>query len=100
MQWYADYGFKNRKGNCYVMAAMFCEMAKLLGYDAHQISGTVPLAAGGVGPHSWVEVKINGTVYVCDPDFEYEEKKNGKTGYMIQYRQKGTWVYNPVSVMS
>ncbi len=97
MQWYADYGFKNGKGNCYVMAAMFCEMAKLLGYDAHQISGRVPLKAGGYGPHSWVEVTFDGTTYVCDPDFTEETKRNG---YMITYRQSGTWVYQKDSVMS
>ena len=97
MEWYADYGFKNRKGNCYVMAAMFCEMAKILGYDAHQISGKVPLKAGGYGPHSWVEVTIDGTLYVCDPDFQNETKKNG---YMIQYKQSGTWMYVKESVMS
>lgn len=97
MQWYADYGFKNGKGNCYVMAAMFCEMAKLLGYDAHQISGRVPLKAGGYGPHSWVELKFEGTTYVCDPDFAEETKRNG---YMITYGQSGTWVYQKDSVMS
>ncbi|MBP5581406.1 MAG: hypothetical protein J6X85_06430 [Ruminococcus sp.] len=97
MQWYADYGFKNRKGNCYVMAAMFCEMAQLLGYDAHQISGRVPLKAGGFGPHSWVEVTFDGTTYVCDPDFTEE---TGKNGYMITYGQSGTWVYQKDSVMS
>lgn len=97
MQWYADYGFKNGKGNCYVMAAMFCEMAKLLGYDAHQISGRVPLKAGGYGPHSWVEITFEGTTYVCDPDFTEETKRNG---YMITYGQSGTWVYQKDSVMS
>ena len=91
------YGFKNGKGNCYVMAAMFCEMAKLLGYDAHQISGRVPLKAGGYGPHSWVEVTFEGTTYVCDPDFTEETKRNG---YMITYGQSGTWVYQKDSVMS
>ncbi|MBP5582199.1 MAG: hypothetical protein J6X85_10540 [Ruminococcus sp.] len=97
MQWYADYGFKNGKGNCYVMAAMFCEMAKLLGYDAHQISGRVPLKAGGYGPHSWVEITFDGTTYVCDPDFAEETKRNG---YMITYGQSGTWMYQKDSVMS
>ena len=97
MQWYADYGFKNGKGNCYVMAAMFCEMAKLLGYDAHQISGRVPLKAGGYGPHSWVEITFEGTTYVCDPDFAEE---TGRNGYMIHYNQSGTWVYQKDSVMS
>ena len=77
MEWYAEYGFVNGKGNCYVMAAMFCEMAKTLGYDAHLISGKVPLWNGGWGPHSWVEVIIDGVVYVCDPDFTNETGSNG-----------------------
>ena len=97
MEWYAEYGFNNGKGNCYVMAAMFCEMAKLLGYDAHQISGRVPLKAGGYGPHSWVEINFDGTTYVCDPDFTEETKRNG---YMITYGQSGTWKYVKDSVMS
>lgn len=90
LEWYAEFGFKNGKGNCYVMAAMFCEMARLLGYDAHLISGRVPLMAGGYGPHSWTEVNIDGTVYVCDPDFAQETQRNG---YMITYGQSGTWQY-------
>ena len=90
MEWYAEYGFKNGKGNCYVMAAMFCEMAKTLGYDAHMISGKVPLRAGGYGPHSWVEIEENGKIYVYDPDFANETKKNG---FKIEYGQSGTWKY-------
>jgi hypothetical protein len=79
------------------MAAMFCEMAKCIGYEAHQISGKVPLRAGGYGPHSWVEVTIDGTVYVCDPDFTNE---TGRNGYMIAYGQSGTWRYEKEEVMS
>ena len=90
LEFYADFGFNNGKGNCYVMAAMFCEMARLLGYDAHLISGKVPLLKGGYGPHSWTEINVNGTVYVCDPDFTNETKRNG---YMITYGQSGTWKY-------
>ncbi len=90
IKWYADYGFTNERGNCYVMASMFCEMARKLGYDAVQVSGRVPLRAGGWGPHSWVEITIDGTLYVFDPDFTNE---TGYNGYMIQYRQPGTWVY-------
>ena len=90
MEWYANYGFKNGKGNCYVMAAMFCEMARAIGYECHQISGRVPLSAGGFGPHSWTEVVIDGTTYVCDPDFTNE---TGRNGYMITYGQSGTWRY-------
>lgn len=96
IEWYANYGFTNKKGNCYVMAATFCEMARELGYDAQQISGSVPLRSGGYGPHSWVEIKINGTTYVFDPDFTNE---TGRNGYMITYGQSGTWRYNRGSVM-
>lgn len=76
----AEYGFKNRTGNCYVLAAMFCEMARLLGYDAHLINGKVPLAAahgGGYGPHGWVEIPENGTNYIYDPDYALETGNNG-----------------------
>lgn len=97
MEWYAEYGFKNLKGNCYVMAATFCEMAKTLGYECSQISGSVPLLAGGYGPHSWCEITIDGEVYVCDPDFTNE---TGRNGYLIKYGQSGTWIYKIEDVMS
>lgn len=92
---FADFGFDKGKGNCYVMAATFCEMARLLGYDARQISGFVPVGdqSAGVnyGPHSWVEIDIDETTYVFDPDFTNE---TGNNGFMITYGQSGTWRYN------
>lgn len=96
LEWYADYGFKNGKGNCYVMAAMFCEMGRLLGYNIHLISGKVPLKDGTMGPHSWTEVIIGDTTYICDPDFAHE---TGQNGYMITYGQSGTWRYVKELVM-
>ena len=96
-EWYADYGFTHKKGNCYVMAAMFCEMARTLGYECHQISGRVPLARGGFGPHSWCELVKDGKTYVCDPDFTNETKLNG---LLINYGQKGTWRYEKLTVIS
>lgn len=90
---FANYGFDKGKGNCYVMAATFCEMARLLGYDARQISGRVPLGYegdGDYGPHSWVEIDMDGTTYVFDPDFTNETYVNG---FMITYGQSGTWRY-------
>ena len=95
--WFALFGFTKLKGNCYVMAATFCEMAKLLGYDVQQVSGQVPARSGGLTPHSWVEVYIDGQTYVCDPDFTYGTKRNG---FMIQYRQPGTWMYTNYTPMS
>ena len=65
-------------------------MAKVLGYDAHQVTGYVPLRGGGRGPHSWVEINMNGTTYVFDPDFTHETHRNG---YQISYGTSGTWRY-------
>lgn len=96
MEWYADFGFDNAKGNCYVKAAVFCEMALLLGYEARLISGVVPLSNGEDGPHAWVEIDIEDSTYVVDPVFEGD---TGKNGYLIAYGQSGTWRYKAVEVM-
>lgn len=91
--YYAHIGLTQHKGNCYVMAATFCELAKALGYNAVQVSGVVPLRSGGLGPHSWVE--LGG--YVYDPDFQVE---SGKSGYKIYYGKPGTWRYYKQQYMS
>ena len=88
---FAIHGFKTKTGDCYVMAGTFYYMAKLLGYDAHQIAGYVPLRSGGMGVHSWVEIDINGSTYVFDPDFTHE---SGRNGYQISYGMSGTWRYS------
>lgn len=79
---YAIYAVENRRGNCFCFAAAFAGAAKALGYDARYIEGRVGMARGGTGPHGWVEVVINGTTYVCDPDGEYEL---GRNFYMVTY---------------
>lgn len=95
-RWYADYGFRNHRGNCYVMAASCYELFRTLGMDVRMMTGTVPLRRGGMGPHSWVEVIEDGVTYVCDPDFQVE---TGRNGYRIRYGQSGTWRYTGYSVM-
>ncbi|MBQ8966534.1 dockerin type I domain-containing protein [Ruminococcus sp.] len=85
MEWYANYGFNNGCGNCYVMAACFCEMAKMLGYDAHQIAGNTINRYNAPHDHSWVEIdNYNGTgqTYIFDPDFTLEF---GYNGFALQY---------------
>ncbi|MCD8219103.1 MAG: hypothetical protein LUC50_01730 [Ruminococcus sp.] len=57
----------------------------------------MPLLRGGYGPHSWVEIDINGTTYVYDPDFTNE---TGSNDYQISYGQSGTWCYVKEEVMS
>ena len=88
---FAIHGFKTKTGDCYVMAGTFYYMAKLLGYDAHQIAGYVPLRSGNMGVHSCVEIDINGSTYVFDPDFTHE---SGRNGYQISYGMSGTWRYS------
>ena len=86
--YYADYGFRAKTGNCYVMAAMFTALARELGYEAYQMSGYV----ADVSPHSWVEIrnKEDGRFYVCDPDLESEK---GKGAFCFTYGTPGTWRY-------
>ena len=87
MEWYAEYSFKRGYGHCFNMAAMFAEMAKTLGYDCTMVWGYVPMRAGGMGIHSWCEVKLNGKVYVCDSDFKVDA---GFDCYLKEYYH-GTW---------
>ncbi len=90
--WEADVALDmvvHRKGNCYSFAALFCELARAVGYDAKAITGgvigggeipvmlhrdiygnplTLPL---GRVPHGWVEIELDGKVYIFDPEYEY-----------------------------
>ncbi len=90
----ATYGFTNHCGNCGVMAATFYHMARRLGYRAHYVTGYVPLAGGGMGPHAWVEIVEDGRVWVYDPDFQHE---TGRNGFRIYYGCGGTWRYSAYS---
>ena len=67
------------------MAATFYIMAKLLGYDVHQVAGKVDL------PHSWTVIRQDGREWVYDPNFKNE---TGRNGWKIYYGKKGTWKYN------
>ncbi len=90
IEYYGNMGLKNHRGNCYVMAAAFVQMARELGYKAYLCEGWVPAARGGLTVHGWVEIEKNGAIYVCDPDFQHE---TGRNGYMFPYRTSGTWKY-------
>ena len=89
--YFAHLGYTQRTGNCFVMAGMFCELAKALGYNAVQCYGAVNVR-GGLSTHSWVE--IDGRVY--DPDFQVEV---GRNGFNIAYGQRGTLTYHKYGTM-
>lgn len=68
--------YEKGMGNCYRYAAAFAYMAKALGYDARVCTGQVSASRGGVTPHGWVEIPINGITYYFDPDMQDAKKKD------------------------
>lgn len=63
---YANYMFAHKRGNCFRYAASFAYIAKVPGYESRVNTGTISSAGGGMTPHGWTEVKVNGTWYMCD----------------------------------
>ncbi len=78
-------------GNCYRYAALFCWLARGLGYDANVVSGYVPSLSGGRAPHGWVEIRSGGTTYVCDPDMQ--SAIPDRNWFWVTYDQAPTWYY-------
>lgn len=87
----ADYGFTTLSGDCNIMSAVLYEMAKVLQFDAHYVTGYVPNARGTLSDHTWLEIDMDGETYVCDPAFRHS---TGKNGYLFKYRTRGTWRYS------
>ena len=52
VEYYAAYGFKYGKGDCYVMAATFAMMAKVKGLNVKFVMGSVPQRNGKDGEHA------------------------------------------------
>ena len=72
---FAYYIMTKGKGNCYKFGAEFCYLARALGYDAKCIVARCAKMGGGTTPHCWVEINMNGTTYVFDPDM-YNATRN------------------------
>lgn len=74
---------KNKGGNCYESAALFCWLAKGLGYDAKVVSGKTSGRA-----HGWVEVKLGGKTYICDPNSTWRitSQKNSNVSQQLVER--------------
>ena len=75
--------YRNGGGNCYRYAALFEQLARAAGYDAKAIAGHALNRQGGWNAHGWVEVYINGTTYVCDPQSTHAIP--GRNFYMVTY---------------
>ncbi len=91
----ANQMFTRRGGNCYRYGAAFAYAATVLGYSSGTSTGMISAAGGGVTPHGWANVYINGYQYICDPDMAMAMGKSGF--YMTSfayYRVKPLITYN------
>ncbi len=89
LEFYGRFGFENGYGNCYVMSSVFCWLARMKGITIYTVEGYVPLAGGTLAEHGWCEAIIDDKIYVFDSSWS----RHGNDGFMIQYKQKGTYVY-------
>lgn len=73
---YALFFLKNGKGNCFSFAAAYCLLCRELGLPAYTVVG----ASGNANsPHGWVEMVLDGTVYMFDPELQwYYNNKTAK----------------------
>ena len=78
---YAEEFLNLGRGNCYSFSATYCLLARELGLPAYTV-------VGGLGasnsPHGWVEMELDGTVYMFDPQLEWRYLHDyGRTGYNL-----------------
>ena len=71
---------ENGFGTCTEYSYVYMAMMRYLGFDAKTVDGSTAMAAGGYGYHMWTEVKLNGKIYVFDPQVE-DDMSDGKINY-------------------
>ncbi len=62
---YAEYSFKNKKGNCYKYASAMGYCAEVLGYQAKVVCGKIA-SGNSMTNHGWTEIVIDGKTYLFD----------------------------------
>ena len=86
--------FNNNRGpyNAYVMleehvgvcddySCAFAALVRAIGLNCYTIGGLTSKASGGMTPHLWTVIKINGKEYVFDPQIDDNIAKGGRIGY-------------------
>ena len=67
------------RGNCYSFSALFCLLARQLGYPAETAVGYLGTYSD---PHGWVEIEMDGVTYMFDPQLEWRYLYDyGRGGY-------------------
>lgn len=78
----STYGIlKGKIGVCDDYSAAFATMMQALGLDCYVVGGQTSKAGGGYTGHAWCEMKLNGTIYVFDPQVEDNIAKGGSIKY-------------------
>ena len=76
---YASAFLSMGKGNCFSFSALFCLLAREVGQPAYPVVGKLGKNAS---PHGWVEMALDGAVYMFDPQLEWRYLHDyGKSGY-------------------
>lgn len=85
-------GFANRKGDCYIIAGTFAQLASDLGYNANLVKGALKTVSGQT-EHAWVEITIDGKEYIFDPFMNADGKNFPKNYCYKQDKNNSTFVY-------
>lgn len=67
------------KGNCFSFSATYRELTRELGLAS---ISTIGVVGARRSPHSWVEINLNGTLYLFDTELD------------MAYRKKGNYSFN------
>ena len=78
---YALEALTTGQGNCYRYGAALAYLAKGLGLDAKVVTGQIQSARGGVTPHCWTVITVDGTEYICDSEMA-DAKNRADAFYM------------------
>jgi len=71
----------SKQGVCDSYSAAFVALTRAIGLDSYVVGGQTSMAGGGWTGHAWVNIRINGVMYVFDPQVEQNIAKNGPISY-------------------
>ena len=80
---YAASFFADGRGNCFSFAAAFQQLCRAVGVDAVTVVGQL---GKNHQPHGWVEITLDGTAAVYDPEIEMVYRGRGRTYDMFRFQ--------------
>ena len=77
----ALYTLSHKTGVCDSYSAAFVALTRAIGLESYVVGGRTSKSGGGWTGHAWVNIRINGVMYVFDPQVEQNIAKNGPISY-------------------